>query len=214
MRTRSHPVVSRYAPPEAWPETSAGPTRRRWRTVVVDVLIVGALVAWGVTAWVTHGTPGTATSAPKARAHTHTISSSDPFGAFNPVGPHGVLDCDSYLGPLLRSLRAVQHSVDRHAGRPDYEAQLSIEQGAYSRSNFGALDERCAALVATPAAAASDLYARADSVWSGCDPGHCVGPGPSTLLRGLWSRANRDVARAIQGRDALERPWVSLHRAR
>ena len=192
--------------------TAVSRLRPRWRTVAVDVALVGAVLAWGVGAWLTHGVSGGRTASPELVGRA--AASADPFGAFDPIAPHRVLDCGLSLQPLLRSLRALQHSVEEHGDRAEYDTLLLIEQVAYSRSNFGALDGRCAALVATPAAAASDLYVRADSVWSGCDPGHCTGPGPSTLLPGLWAKASRDVNRAVRGRDAVERPWVSLDRAR
>src|SRR2546428_3873611 len=143
---------------------------RGWRVVAVDVALVGGLVAWALGAWLIRGGPGAETHSPKHPGQAVSVSdsfgafvmtASDPLGAFTPVGAHGPLDCRSYLEPWLRSLQAVQHAASQRVDRAAYDALLSTEQAVYSRSNVGALDTRCAVLVGTPAATASDAYAAA-----------------------------------------------------
>jgi hypothetical protein len=174
----------------------------------VDVALVVALIGWVVVAWALNRRSG-----PVAQpAHRLTVTS-DPFGAFNPVGAHGHLGCRAYLQPLLRSLHQLQDGVDVGVDRRSYSALLAAASPVFARTNFAAVDIRCAIDVATPADAAWDRYTRVGEAWRRCSP-RCTGARLAPSLRPRVDAAGAELAEADRGLVALEQPGVSLHRAR
>jgi hypothetical protein len=139
---------------------------------------------------------------------------SDPFGAFNPLGPHSHVDCEAYMQPLLRSLRKLDAAAAHGLDRRSYVALLSTTDAIFSRTNFGALDLPCAVDVATPADAAWNQYVEVGDAWLRCAGLRCTETRLSGPLRAGWARARAELTEANRALRALERPKVSLHRAR
>jgi hypothetical protein len=185
---------------------------RTWRMVAVDLGLIAAMIAWILGAWLAHRAPGAGTHspAPSARAAPRL----GPYLAYDPIGPHGILDCGFDLAPLLRSLGEVRREVAGGTNRNSYDALISRTEPVFSRSNFGALDVPCAVRVATPAAAAWDAYGRASHEWSACVRVRCSGTWLDRSLGKEWTTAGRELERALRALEGLERRGVSLHRAR